>query len=74
MYKKMKYLRAFQLVKNIAYNASELRNQWSDLAILLFAKNADDENEKCLKIKVFLCISHLKLKKGYPFFNFHSPL
>ena len=49
-------------------------NQWSDLAILLFAKNADDENEKCLKIRVFLCISHSKLEKGYPFFNFHSPL
>ena len=49
-------------------------NQWSDLAILLFAKNADHENEKCLKIKVFLCISHSKLEKGYPFFNFHSPL
>ena len=28
-------------------------NQWSVPAILLFAKNADYKNEKCLKIKVF---------------------
>ena len=52
----------------------QAKNQWSVPAILLFAKNADNENEKCLKIKVFICISHSKLKKGYPFFNFHSPL
>ena len=52
----------------------QMTNQWSVPAILLFAKNADNENEKCLKIKVFICISHSKLKKGYPFFNFHSPL
>ena len=57
----------------ISSEEGEIINQWSDLAILLFAKNTDDENEKCLKIKVFLCISHSKLKKGYLFFNFHSP-
>ena len=44
------------------------KNQWSVLAILLFAKNADNENEKCLKIKVILCISLLKLKKRIPLF------
>ena len=42
-------------------------------AILLFAKKAEYENEKCPKIKVFVCILHSKLKKGYPFFNVHSP-
>ena len=30
------------------------KNQWSVPAILLFTKNADYENEKCLKIKVFI--------------------
>ena len=49
-------------------------NQWSVLAILLFAKNADNENKKYLKIKVILYISHSKQKKRIPFFNFHSPL
>ena len=38
-------------------------NQWSVPAILLFTKNADYENEKCLKIKVFICILHSKQKK-----------
>ena len=39
-----------------------------------FAKNADNENKKYLKIKVILYISHSKIKKRIPFFNFHSPL
>ena len=39
------------------------QNQWSVPAILLFTKNADYENEKCLKIKVFICILHSKQKK-----------
>ena len=43
-------------------------NQWSVLAILLFAKNADDENKKDLKIKVILYISHSKLKQKDTFF------
>ena len=47
-------------------------NQWSVPAILLFAKNADYKNEKCLKIEVFSCILHSKLKKGYLFLNFTS--
>ena len=32
-------------------------NQWSVPAILLFTKNADYENEKCLKIKIFIRIA-----------------
>ena len=40
-----------------------LLNQWSVPAILLFTKNADYENEKCLKIKVFICILHSKQQK-----------
>ena len=43
-----------------------LLNQWSVPAILLFTKNADYENEKCLKIKVFICILHSKQKKRTP--------
>ena len=43
-------------------------NQWSVLAILLFAKNADNENKKYLKIKVILYISHSKQKKKDTFF------
>ena len=39
-------------------------------AILLFANNADYENEKCLKIKVFICILHSKREKGNPFLTF----
>ena len=39
------------------------KNQWSVPAILLFTKNADYENEKCLKIKVFICILHSKQQK-----------
>ena len=49
-------------------------NQWSVPAIILFAKNADYENEKCLKIKVFICILPSKEKKRTPFFNFDQPL
>ena len=49
-------------------------NQWSVPAILLFTKNADYENEKCLKIKVFICILHSKQKKDTILFNFDSPL
>lgn len=49
-------------------------NQWSVPAILLFTKNADYENEKCLKIKVFICILHSKQKKDTLLFNFDSPL
>ena len=49
-------------------------NQWSVPAILLLTKNADYENEKCLKIKVSICILHSKSKKGHPFFNFDPPL
>ena len=45
----------------------EVPNQWSVLAILLFAKKADNENEKCLKVKVFLCILNSKLKQRIPF-------
>ena len=51
-----------------------LTNQWSVPAILLFTKNADYENEKCLKIKVFICILPSKRKKRTPFFNFDQPL
>ena len=43
------------------------KNQWSVPAILLFTKNADYENEKCLKIKVFICILPAKEKKGHLF-------
>ena len=42
-------------------------NQWSVPAILLFTKNADYENEKCLKIRVFTCILQSKQKRT-PFF------
>ena len=52
----------------------EPNNQWSVPAILLFTKNADYENEKCLEIKVPICILHSKQKKGHPFFNFDPPL
>ena len=45
-------------------------NQWSVPAILLFTKNADYKNEKCLKIKVFMCILHSKLKKRTLFLTF----
>ena len=44
-------------------NRRRLHNQWSVPAILLFAKNADNENEKGLKIKIFICILYSKLKK-----------
>ena len=43
--------------------SAPLSNQWSVPAILLFTKNADYENEKCLKIKVFICILHSKQQK-----------
>ena len=42
-------------------------NEWSAPAILLFAKHAHYENEKRLKIKIFICILYLKLNKGNPF-------
>ena len=48
-------------------------NQWSVPEILRFTKNADYENEKCLKIKVFIFILHSKRKKGHSFFNFDPP-
>ena len=44
-----------------------IENQWSVPAILLFAKNADYENEKCLKINVLICILPSKEKKGHLF-------
>ena len=42
-------------------------NQWSVPAILLSTKNADYENEKCFKIRVFICILHSKQRKDTPF-------
>ena len=45
-------------------------NQWSVPAILLFTKNAGYKNEKCLKIKDFMCILQSKLKKRALFFTF----
>ena len=50
------------MVKNMLFI-----NQWSVPAILLFTKNADYENEKCLEIKVPICILHSKQKKGHLF-------
>ena len=54
-------------------NSSVVYNQWSVPAILLFTKNADYKNEKCLKIKVFMCIPHSKLKKNTLFLTFTLP-
>ena len=51
----------------VAYASLGSKNQWSVPAILLFTKNADYENEKCLKIKVFICILPAKEKKGHLF-------
>ena len=45
-------------------------NQWSVLAILLFAKNADNENEKCLKNQGVSLYCTLKTKKRIPFLTF----
>ena len=50
----------------------QVLNQWSVPVILHLTKNADFESEKCLKIKVFLCVLHSKPKKWL--FKFHSPL
>ena len=47
----------------ILFDVKQGTNQWSVPAILLFTKNADYENEKCLKIKVFICILLSKQKK-----------
>ena len=59
--------KAFFLPRISSNTFSCLINQWSVPAILLFTKNADYKNEKCLKIKVFMCILHSKLKKGHFF-------
>ena len=42
----------------------QVLNQWSVPAILHLTKNADYESEKCLKIKVFMCVLHSKPQKG----------
>ena len=55
------------MVCDTPYLQNEFGNQWSVPAIILFAKNADYENEKCLKIKVFICILPSKEKKGHLF-------
>ena len=47
----------------------QVLNQWSVPAILHLTKNADYESEKCLKIKVFLCVLHSKPKR-MPFLTF----
>ena len=49
-------------------------NRWSVPTILLFAKNADYENKKRLKIKILIFYSILKTEKRKPFFNFQSLL
>ena len=51
----------FEFVFDIKW--TNVLKQWSVTAILLFTKNADYENEKCLKIKVFISILHSKQKK-----------
>ena len=58
----------FHFVHPLEKDSSKLHNnQWSVPPILLFAKNADSENEKRLKIKIFICIQYSTLKKGNPF-------
>ena len=58
----------FHFVHPLEKHSSKLHNnQWSVPPILLFAKNADSENEKRLKIKIFICIQYSTLKKGNPF-------
>ena len=62
------------IMKKMLYNRIlRTRNQWPVPTILLFTKNADYENEKCPKVKVFICNLHSKLKKGFPFLKFHWP-
>ena len=63
---------AFKLTNTID-GKMEIDNQWSVPAILLFAKNADYKNEKCLKIRSFLYFT-LKTEKRMPVFKFHSLL
>ena len=55
----------FHFVHPLEKDSSKFHNnQWSVPAILLFAKNADSENEKRLKINIFICIQYSTLKKG----------
>ena len=45
----MQHLETWLLIAETDRVLCNIVNQWSVLAILLFAKNADNENKKCLK-------------------------
>ena len=45
----MQHLETWLLIPETDRVLCNVMNQWSVLAILLFAKNADNENKKCLK-------------------------